>query len=675
MSIFEGFKKSASQSANDQSPDEKALADFIKKRVEEVRSAGNRIAHEGTWMTNIAYLLGFDSVYYDTTNRQFRAVDGASRVGLRRNRVFRNLILPAVQNRQARLCKNMPRFEVKPEDSSNESKEDARLGYEVLLQLWDDEKVNLKRLPLTMWVQECGHAYLKVGFDDELGDELLDPVTGDFLGYEGKTIIEVVSPFEVFADPLATVLEEAQWIVQAKVRKLDYFKTRYPEKGPQVREEGAWLLSIQYEQRIQSLNNAGLSSAATSLQMKDAAIELSYYEKRSRKHPQGRHCIIANGIVLKDGPLPVGQIPFAKFDDILVAGKYYSEACITHARPLQDQYNKTLSREAQWINKSLAPKYIGARGHGIAAEGLNDTDELIEYDSVPGEPPPHASPVPVIPPYVFQSKKDLETALFEQFGLGEVSRGVMPSAGIPAVGMQLLLDQDETRVGIEVEQHEHSYAKVGQLMLMYEAKFRKTEAKLIQKSATGDVNVTKYTGADLPRKPDVRVVRGSTVPTSRSLRRQEVMNAYGNGLLGNQQDPLVRERVLGMMEFGDSEGIWKEVALDAAQSRRDITQIEKGQLPRINKFDNHPYLIHELNDYIKSDKYDTLAPEIQQLMQQVMAMRADIVTRLANPQINQMENNLKNGMRPNGEPLLDQIKDPESAEAGGMPPPPTMGAA
>lgn len=649
--------------ANQQSQDEKNLADFIKKRVEDVRASGNRIAHEGVWMTNTAYLLGFDSVYYDTTNRQFRSIDGATGIGLRRNRVFENLVLPAVQNRQARLCKQAPKFEVRPEDNSNEAKEAARLGREVLLQLWDDCEINLKRLPLTMWLQQCGHSYMHVCFDDELGAPLMDPQTGDFMGYEGKIVVEPVSAFEVFADPLATTLDEAQWVVRAKVRKLDYFRTRYPERGALVKSEGAWLLSIQYEQRIQSLTNSGLSSGNSSVQMENAAIELSYYERRSRKYPNGRHVIVANGVVLKDSELPIGEIPYAKFDDVLIAGKYYSEATITHARPLQDQYNRTLTRRAKWTNQLLAGKFIAARGHALAPEALDDASgEVVEFDPVPGAMPPTAMPTPVIPSYAYTETDQLKKSFYDIFGLSEVSRGQLPSAGIPAVGMQLLIEQDETRVGIEVEQHEHAYARLGSLMLLYAAKYFKTDRKLTEKSANSELIIRQYSGKDLPQRPDVKVVRGSTVPTSTSVKRQEVMNAYESGLLGNMQDPLVQERVLSMLEFGESEGLWEDQALDGAQAKREIMMIESGKEPPIDKFDNQAFLIRKLNNYRKSDKFLTMDPAKQQLLLQVRDKRAQILTELTNPQLGQMEENVKDGMSAvEGEPLLDQIQ-PETEE-------------
>jgi len=47
------------------STDEIKLVAYIKNMIEEGRASGSRIAHEGIWMTNTAYVLGFDSVYYE----------------------------------------------------------------------------------------------------------------------------------------------------------------------------------------------------------------------------------------------------------------------------------------------------------------------------------------------------------------------------------------------------------------------------------------------------------------------------------------------------------------------------------------------------------------------------------------------------------------------------------
>jgi hypothetical protein len=188
-------------SRSEQTDDEVKLCGFVKNKVEDSRMSSARTTSEGIWMTNTAYLLGFDGVFYDTTLRQFRTVSKGSR-SVRRSRVHVNKILPSVQNRLARLCKNPPKYDVRPNSSDQEDKDAARLGLQVLNMVWDMQKINQKRINLFMWVQQCGHAFLKVSWDAQMGKPMVDPETNE-LDYEGDIRIDVVSPFEMFVDPAA----------------------------------------------------------------------------------------------------------------------------------------------------------------------------------------------------------------------------------------------------------------------------------------------------------------------------------------------------------------------------------------------------------------------------------------------------------------------------------------
>lgn len=625
--------------AADQPAEDQELAAFVKNRVEEARTQATRVSHEGIWMTNIAYLLGYDSVFYDPNSRQFKpsgtsATSGAAGSYLKRNRIHSNLILPAAQNRLARMVKSLPRYEVAPNALTEEDKEAARLGEQVIGNVWDRQQVNRKRLELGMWLQQCGHAYIGVSWDDQLGDPLVDPETEEIAGFEGQTRIDVVSAFEGFPDPLAKSFDELGWFGRAKVRKLDYFRTHYTNRGRLVKEEGVWLLSAQYEQRINTLNNAGSSSSQASEQMKGAAIEVSYYEKRSQKHPRGRHIICANGVLLKNDDLPVGEIPYAKFDDVVIGGKYYSEAVITHVRPLQDQYNRTLVKRAEWTNRMLAGKYIAARGHGLIQEAMNDqSGEIVEYDVVPGAEEPKAMQIPVLPAYAYEETREIEAKVGDAFGLSQVSQGKLPSSSIPGIGIQLLLEQDETRMGVETEQHEHAWARVGMLILKYEDKYAITPRKLKKKAANGAYQIKEYVGADLKKNFDVTVKRGSTVANSRIVSRQDIMNLYMQGLLGNQQDPAVKEKVLGMYETGELGAAWETLHLTKMQIERDIVNIEQGIAPTADEKDNHVVHMIDKNDYRISEKFLDLSPISQQLLQADIATHSQMLMKQMNPQL------------------------------------------
>lgn len=635
----------ALESISDQPLEDLELASFVKRRVEEVRTTSSRIAHEGVWMTNIAYALGFDSVYYDTTTRQYKPVGGPLRVPSR-GRIHANKILPAMQNRLARMCKNPPRWETRPEDDTSEAKDRAALDYDVLLNLWDKLELDEKRIELGMWIQQCGHAYMVACYDEEKGDPLVDPMTGDFLGFQGEIDAEVASAFEFFFDTKAKTDRDAKWAVRAKVRDLSYFRDRYP-RGSLVREESAWLLSTQYELRINSLNSTGPNTSGVQDQMKNAAIELAYYEKPSKKYPDGRHVVVANGLVLENKDLYIGEFPFVKWDDIKVAGKFYSESAVTHARPLQDQYNRNLVRSSAWTNALTGGKWLAAKGHGLATEALNDRTEVVEYNPVPNAAPPSAMQVPIIPAHVYKERKDIETDLYEQFGLSEVSRGQLPSAGIPAVGMQLLVEQDETRIGIEITSHENSWARFMGVCLKIAGKCYKTDRRLKKKTQSG-YQFRTFNGDMLSKEPDVRVIRGSTIPANRSLRRQEILNAYSQGLMGDPNDPLIKQNVLGEMEFGDLPDVWKDHRLDMAQITEVIALLKTGEMPEFNKLDNHPLHIQELNRFRKSDTYQNLPVDDKNKVEFLISQHANAAVSMQNPQQANQLNNLKQGKMADG---------------------------
>ncbi len=630
--------------ARDQTEEDKAVVSFVKAKLEDARQAGSRVAQEGINLTNIAYLCGFDSVFFDSNSRSFKPIANPSRL-IKQNRVHVNRILPTVQNRLAKLIKNPPRYDVKPKSGDEEDKDASRLGEHVLEQLWIQLGINRKRIPMTMWVQQCGIAYLKVTWDPTLGkrhvrkkEQPAEPTTDDVsesyeIVAEGDMRVDVCSFFEVFPDPLAKSWDEVRYVIQAKIRPIDYFTDKYPEKGHLVKEEDCWLNSLTYEQRINSINTTS-GSGANSAALKNSAIEISFYEKPSAKHPYGRHLIVANGVKLKDDVLPIDEFPFVKFDDIVVGGKFNSESIITHLRPLQDQLNRGKTMRAAWLNRTLTGKYSVPRGANLSREALNDqSGEVLEWDPLPnGLGEPKSMDAPAIPQYAYQEEDTLKMDMDDTAGINQASRGQMPSASIPAIGMQLLVEQDDTRIGVETEQHEHSYADLGRILLKFVGEYYKTERLLKIAGQNMEYTVRKFKGEDLRDNFDVHVIRGSTLPGSKVLKRQEIMNLHQQGYFGNPTDPLVTQNVLSMLEYGDEYQAWKRHSLRMAQIQRGIRMIEEmSEKPPVSEFDDHALWVQELDDYRISDKFLKLDDEQRKFVLDTMNEHASWLQQMAAP--------------------------------------------
>lgn len=673
------------QTASDQSPDELKLISYIREKVDDVRASGSRMAYEANWLTNVAYLMGFSGVSYDPIGRTFKNTDPSSKV-MRRSRMRVNKILPTIQNRLARLCKSPPQYDVRPESNSSDDKDIARLSLQILEDAYDKQAFEEMRQELMMSTQQYGYSFIQTSWDPMIGKPMNDPGSGEFQDYEGDIRLEILNPFEVFTDPQAKRLRDMKWWVKAKVRKLSYFKEQYPERGDLVKEEDAWLLSTQYEQRVNALTSTGITGNSIHAQMKNSAIELVYYESRSKDYPNGRLVVTAGGILLRDDELPIGEFDITKFDDIKIAGKFQSESVITHLRPIQDQYNVLITKRAEWVRKMLAGKYAAARGANLSQEAINDSSgEVTYYDVVPNAPDggmPVAIQIPNIPSYAYNEEKALDAQFDFVSGLSEISRGQLPFAGIPAEGMQMLQEADETRIGVQTTSNEMGYASIGRHILKYTHAYVKTP-RLLKAAGDGlEYTVREFVGSDIKDNSDVIVLPGSTIPSSKVLRRQEILNAYGLGVLGPVGDPKVLQKLAKMLEFGDTFEIWKTEAIDDQCVKRDIEAIENGtfnlQMLNRQEYWNHPKYIEDMNEYKKTDKYDELDPQGQAVFDYVVEWHIQAQVRLLNPglpaQQQLAEHMVKaiHGMPPQGGPGQPPAMGGVDQQGNPLPPSPTQ---
>ena len=617
---------------------ERKVCAHVRQLVDKSRAGAARIAHESIWMTNTAYALGYDGIVFNTQTRSFQPVNRAAAY-VKRNRLHINKILPTLQNRLAKLCKSPPKFEIPPESNTQEDKDAARLSLQILDTKWTQMGMPSKRALLTMWLQQCGHSYVQVGWDPCSGKMMKKPES-DEMDWEGDVYCEVVPPFEMFPDPHAKTFDDVlrSWIIRARVRPLEYFVQMYGEKGKEVKEESIWLLSAQYENRISGMNNRGPGAGGQPEGTKNCAIELIKWEAATREHPHGRVIVCAGDTLLKDEELPPtlgGMIPVAKFDDILVAGKYYPEAIVTHLRPIQDQLNDTIRRRAEWAKRFISGKYKAARGSGLTAESLNDSDsEVVYYDVVPNAPGgPEPIQVPQIPQFAYQEEEHLDLKFNELSGISEVSKGNIPSASIPALGMQLLVESDDTRIGVEVEQHEESYARVATLMLRFIEFGYVLPRKLKLGNKASQYNILEFQGQQLRGNTQVRVQRGSMLPGSKTLKRNDIMNAFQSGLLGDPNDPKLKEKVLGMIEFGDSQDMWEDYQLDTSQIKKGIDLLTQGEVPEISQFDNNGMWVAQINKLRKSDKYEILEQHLKDIIMGHMFDRVAAITDMMKPKM------------------------------------------
>jgi hypothetical protein len=230
-------------------------------------------------------------------------------------------------------------------------------------------------------------------------------------------------------------------------------------------------------------------------------------------------------------------------------------------------------------------------------------------------------------------------------------------------------------MSVQTTRNEIAYSRLGSAILRYVGKYYKMPRMLKTAGDGLEYAVKEFVGAELNENYDVIVIPGSTVPNSKVLKRQDIMNAFNSGLLGNPADPKLRAKVLKIMELGDVSEMWKEQALDQQQVKKVISQIEDGEMPQPlgHEWDNHEMFIQEMNEYRKSDKYDDMSDQQKGIFTMVSEWHVQALISLTNPQIPQnqtmaetMVNSMHQQMGKPGQPPPPPGQQP-IPPAGSMP--------
>ncbi len=183
-------------------------------------------------------------------------------------------------------------------------------------------------------------------------------------------------------------------------------------------------------------------------------------------------------------------------------------------------------------------------------------------------------------------------------------------------------------------------------------------------------------GEEIGNNTDVYVIRGSTIPNSKVIQRQEIMNAYQQGLLGDPSDPKLREKVLSMMEYGDVAEMWQDFSIDMAQINRGLDMMQKGEIPPVNELDNHPLWVQEVNRFRKSDKFEKMDDHLKAIIEANMEEHLQMFTNLQNPGLNQQVEMSElmaqkaQSMTPQDAQMHDQVANAHMPPEGAAPPPP-----
>jgi len=626
----------------------------LNKLAEQSRSIRNR--YEPQWYLNLAFYLGDQWVFWNR-GRIDKPVIPKHRILLTDNR-----IMPVVLTRLAKKTKQRPIWTCVPNSPSDADVDGAELATTVIESMWNELCMQDKLFQALGWADICCAGFWKVTWDSTLGERITVAVGPDgapLVGqdgrlmraeqmppglniptktvYEGKVCLDVRSPYELLPDPLADSLDTAEWLIEEVVQSEEYVIKHFGVTLTGDTEVAAGPADSKYFPSWQM----GGSSSYKGVKVREL------WMKPNSQFENGRRVVWAKDKVLIDEDNPYQCLPYVMFKGAPIPGRFWPSSIVEQLREPQIELNKIKSQIRENAQRIGNPALLKDRFSNVKYSGV--PGEEVNYDGTnPAGVPRYLEP-PSMPVYVIQEIDRIEASIQEISGQHEVSNSQVPAGVTAASAINLLLEQDDTRLGPTISEMETQLSYAGRMVLELVAKYYSEERMLKIVGPDANYDFVSFKGEMLHGNTTVEVQAGSAFPTSKAA-KQSAIQSMLNLMLQNGQtpDPRTMRRILRDFQIGGLEAFTEDISRDVGQTNREHWMMYKGQPLPINSFDNDAIHVGEHEDQMKSNRFFRTDPRTQaiflghvelhkrrialQQQQQAEAMQQQMDTQIAHQQ-------------------------------------------
>lgn len=591
-----------------------------------------RVPYEAQMFYNYAMFLGHQWLLWDKNMNVFRVAKEPSwRVRLVSNRIF-----DWVKSRVAKIVKSQPKMLVAPATMEDRDRSSAKVGEKIVTAQERQDNMALKRIEWAYWACICGTGWVKAFFNPEAGP-LVDPREGETpesmpettenidleavvksakMSIEpfhlGEIQTEVLSPFEVRFDQMASCIEDCRWIGVMRYRSLVDIKAMWPKNADYVASESIRSDNT-FEGKLASLGGTYSMNFKPSMQNEEdmqGAYVREIWERASDGHPNGRLYITAGGVLLEDGdnPTPIdkkrtGDLPFCYFRETIKPGSFPGISTVEQLTPLQVEYNKTNSQIVESKNLMARPKIRKPRQAMIHKDALHsEAGEVVLYNAP--YTPDYMVP-PGLPGYVFNV---LERCISDMDHIGsrhEVSQGQIPSGIRSGAAIAYLQEQDDTAIGPSIMEFKMANERWASLVLRLAQRYYKENRTLKIVGENNEFEILEFKGADL-NSVDVYIEMGSELPLSRSARQQYILDLARQRMLDPERD---RELLFRVLELGSTEELYAEKQGEYTYAKNENRRMQAGEEVQVLDFHNHEVHIAVVNKFRMTDEYRNMSQD------------------------------------------------------------------
>ena len=396
-----------------------------------------------------------------------------------------NLIYSTIESMRPIVFDGNPKFECVPAtaEALQYSKDiDTALDFE-----WHRTKMREKLISNSIYTFVLGTSVIMLPYVYSDNDE-----------FDGNVCPVIVNPFNLYPDPLATSVEDAEYIIYATYEHENKLKKRYPEYADKI--DGG---DIKYEELVNSRNeNARITNQILLLEVWCRDYTTIEYEevdkngektkKKKFKYPKGRVIICAPELELvfedKENPYESGRFPFFIFKNTNVPFKFWGEGEVKYLLSPQQAVNDLSNQVIDNAKHTANMQWIIDKNAGIPKGELTNRPGLIIRKN-PGAEVRRDSP-PSMPMYVSEMISRNEQAIEVISGVHDITRGQTPTGIESASAIQALQEAANQRIRLKITLLEETLSDMGNEWLSRMKQFWKSNRVIpVEKPKTASMPV------------------------------------------------------------------------------------------------------------------------------------------------------------------------------------------
>ena len=525
---------------------EKKLAEWVHTKFKQAYVAKAPLMKK--WQD---YMSAYDGSYFVND----------SRPDYKSNQVT-NLVFSTIESIRPIMTDNNPKFIAVPNNPQGlEFSNDVQmaLDYE-----WEREKMPTKLPAELIPMLVYGTAVWFVQWDGKEGEY-------------GNIKIKEVDPFNIFPDPLAENVDNAEYIVYATYKNANQIKQQFPDKANAI--EGSRIsMSELVSNRDEQDTNEENQVLILEMWCRDwTTMDEDIDGNKSLKYPQGRviTCLPELGIILSDkkNPYKDGKFPFVLMKNYDVPFKFWGVGEVEQILSPQIYVNELTNQIIDNAKNTANMQWIIDKNAGIGQGKLTNRPGLVIRKN-PGAEVRRDTPPPM-PTYVREQIDVLKADIQDISGVLDSLKGEKQTGVVAASAILALQEASQSRIRLKIKIMESNLTELANMVYSRMQQFWKLDRWVRVTDIEGNPLFKEIGQQVLANDYDLKVMAGSTMPVNKNAMMDLMIRlAQTNGEDGL---PIVdRKAVLEYLPIGDKKAISDRFAeLKAQQEQQQQMQLQQ----------------------------------------------------------------------------------------------------